>query len=161
MIGVSSKFENDEKFLKYIMKNNIFKDYSDDHVAATNHQVISDFDMRSESYSHFGLELKREEDLVQEDLSMEFGFLGGRPVKIKGYWYPYYDGEKILDALTYDLSNLTFEEKYAQLLGYAKLTCANQNMYSVLSNYAVSYFNKEIPPRETLLQSWLQLESST
>lgn len=146
-------------YISFIRRNNFAKDYSDDHVAASNHKFISSYVHRRKSYAQLGLELKAEEDLVIEEMETEFGFLGGLPIKINGHYYPLYNGDKIIDSLTYDLSNLNTEEKYQQLCMYMQLTCASEKLYSLLSNFCTLYFDRQPPPRPQLLRAWLNLES--
>jgi hypothetical protein len=76
-----------------------FCSYADDHLAGTDDPVFASFQYREKFYADCGFTLKKDDDLVTNDVS-DLTFLGGKFHLNNGFYvYAYSDMDKLVDTL--------------------------------------------------------------
>jgi len=91
--------------------------YSDDHLGACDPKVafLASYETRNEFYNYFKLQLKPEDDKVQDSV-IGLTFLGATIVQKNGFYVPQYNQERIRAGLVVKTSHLDDSQEYAKAL---------------------------------------------
>lgn len=98
--------------------------YSDDHLYASNDDLLASHEFRKQCYADLGLTLKTSEAVVVRrigSLDSRLSFLGASPYSLRGRYVPVYDGEKLLSCFCCQ-TRIDMDKIASQLFSYMILT---------------------------------------
>jgi hypothetical protein len=114
--------------------------YADDHLAAFGPDLffLTSFDKRSEFYGWCGMQLKLEDDRVQDTVE-GMTFLGGKIMLYHGSYVPQYNVEKIRASIIFSKKMLTDNEEFGKALCLLLLSAfiEDEVFYETLEAYTM------------------------
>jgi len=130
--------------------------YADDHIMNIrwDHEFLTPFDTRREFYTRFLMDLKKEDDRIQ-DHPYGLVFLGAKIKDYHGYFVPSYDADRLKAGLIIPKSKLTIEQEYAKVFALFALSvfCEDEEFIYNIHDYLIflhckTHGNMELNPEE-------------